>query len=55
MFSLSIIKGISGTGSLTIGGLFLNRFWQGNKEIYVCMIFFLFKYFIIKIIMILLI
>lgn len=29
------VQGISGTGSLTIGALFLNRFHQGPKDIYV--------------------
>ena len=28
------VQGLSGTGSLTIGGYFLNEFFTGNKEIY---------------------
>lgn len=28
------VQGLSGTGSLTIGGYFINEFWQGTKEVY---------------------
>lgn len=28
------VQGISGTGSLRIGGAFLNKFFPGNKEIF---------------------
>lgn len=30
----STSQGISGTGSLAIGAAFLNKFWQGNRVIY---------------------
>lgn len=28
------VQGLSGTGSLTIGAMFLSKFWQGPKEVY---------------------
>lgn len=28
------LQGISGTGSLAIGAVFLNKFWEGNRIVY---------------------